>query len=262
MRKGDCVKKLQATRPIWHAVAWIVIYIILVGVGDAVSAVFGRENLATAFVLVGLSLGLLLYLRVNKWLGYYGIRSPRPVDYRHTLYYVPLLLMAVLQYTKGIDNRLDAVDVALIVVLMLCVGFLEELIFRGFLYRAILERSNLIRAIVISGVTFGIGHIVNLARGYTGAEQLLQIIIAVAIGIVLALLVALTGTIMPGVVFHVLINISGSLTATNLEGEILVSAAILVICVVYSGYLIRQLRQKQFGGAPATTTSTSSTPRR
>ncbi len=60
----------------------------------------------------------------------------------------------------------------------------------------------------------------NLARGYTGEQQLLQIVVAVAIGLVLALLVALTGSILPGVVLHILINISGDLTATDLHQEL------------------------------------------
>lgn len=104
------------------------------------------------------------------------------------------------------------------------------------------------RAIVISGVTFGIGHFVNLARGYTGEQQLLQIVVAVAIGLVLALLVALTGSIMPGVVFHILINISGDLTTMDLQQEFCVSTTVLstgdlVICAAYGACLVRQVRR-------------------
>jgi len=151
--------------------------------------------------------------------------------------------MVLLQLPKGFDHRLDALGVALVVVFMLCVGFLEELIFRGFLYQAIREQSGVHRAIVISGVTFGIGHIVNLARGSTGTQQLLQIVVAVAIGLVLALLVALTGSILPGVVFHILINISGDLTTKDLQQEFYVSAGVLVICAAYRAHLVRQLRR-------------------
>jgi membrane protease YdiL (CAAX protease family) len=105
------------------------------------------------------------------------------------------------------------------------------------------------RAIVISGVTFGIGHIVNLARGYTGEQQLLQIVVAVAIGLVLALLVAVTGSIMPGVVFHILINISGDLTTMDLQQELYVSVGVLVICLAYGTYLVRRLRRQGPAGA-------------
>lgn len=227
----------------WHAVAWIVLLIVLVGTGDAASAALGRANTVTAPVLVVLSVVLVLYVRANGWLGYYGVRAPRSTDYRATLYFLPLLAMVLLQLPKGFDHQLDALDIALVIVLMLGVGFLEELIFRGFLYQAIRERRGVNRAIVITGVTFGLGHIVNLARGYTGEQQLLQIVVAVAIGLVVALLVALTGSIMPGVVFHILVNISGDLTAMDLQQELYVSAGILLICAAYGAYLVRQLRR-------------------
>jgi hypothetical protein len=243
------VKNLREKSPIWHAMAWIVIFIVLVGAGDAASAAVGRDNAATAPVLVALSVVLLLYVRANGWVVYYGLRAPRRPDYRTTLYYLPLLLLVLLQLPKGFDHRLDALDVALVIVLMLCVGFLEELIFRGFLYQAISERRGVNRAIVISGVTFGIGHIVNLARGYTGEQQLLQIVVAVAIGLVLALLVAVTGSIMPGVVFHILINISGDLTTMDLQQELYVSVGVLVICLAYGTYLVRRLRRQGPAGA-------------
>lgn len=256
------MKNLRTRSPIWHAMTWIAVLIGLVGAGDAASAALGRANIVTAPALVLLSLGLVLYLRADGWLGYYGVRAPRPADYRTTLYYVPLLLMVLLQFTKGFDHRLDGLDVALVVVLMLCVGFLEELIFRGFLYQAIREQSGVTRAVVISGVTFGIGHIVNLARGYTGEQQLLQIAVAIAIGLVLALLVALTGSIMPGVVFHILINISGDLTATDLQRELYVSAAVIVVCLGYGAHLVRQLRLTPSAGAPPSGAPSSAMPGR
>lgn len=46
---------------------------------------------------------------------------------------------------------------------MINIGFLEEIIFRGILYKSI-EKDNKKLAIIISSVTFGIGHIVNLLK--------------------------------------------------------------------------------------------------
>ncbi|GGG71179.1 hypothetical protein GCM10011374_39810 [Kocuria dechangensis] len=245
------MKNLRTRSPISHALAWIVLLIVLVGIGDTASAAMGRDNAVTAPILVVLSVVLLLYVKANGWLGYYGLRAPRSADHRATLYFLPLLLMVLLQVPKGFDHRLDGLDIALVAVLMLCVGFLEELIFRGFLYQAIREQSGVRRAIVISGVTFGIGHVVNLARGYTGEQQLLQIVVAVAIGLVLALLVALTGSIMPGVVFHILLNISGDLTTMDLQQELYVSAAVHVVCLGYGAHLARQLRCQGPAGTQA-----------
>ena len=65
---------------------------------------------------------------------------------------------------------------------MLCVGFLEEVIFRGLLFQAI-AKDNIKSAVIISSVTFGIGHIINLFNG-SGMDlvnNLCQIVFAFAI---------------------------------------------------------------------------------
>ena len=47
---------------------------------------------------------------------------------------------------------------------MLCVGFFEEVIFRGLLFQA-LAKENIETAVSVSSVTFGLGHILNLLNG-------------------------------------------------------------------------------------------------
>lgn len=52
------------------------------------------------------------------------------------------------------------------VITMAIVGYVEEIIFRGFLYKAI-EKDNVKQAIIISAATFGAGHIVNLTSKFS-----------------------------------------------------------------------------------------------
>lgn len=252
------MRHLREASPIWHAMAWIGIYIVVVNVGDALSSVVGAENAVTAMLLLALSVVAVVYLRTNRWLEHYGLRPMRAADFTRTLYYLPLLVIGLLQFLKGPKEGLDMQSILLVVVLMLGVGFLEELIFRGFLYRALRTRHGVVAAVLISGVTFGVGHVVNLARGYTGAEQVLQIVIGVALGIVLALLFAVTGTIVPGVVFHVLLNISGSVTANDQRLETYVVAASVLICAAYLPYLLRELRKQTRHDSPEPATTAAS----
>jgi membrane protease YdiL (CAAX protease family) len=236
------MKGLARAGPIWQAVGWILVYIVVFNVGESISGSFGQSNSATAPLLMLLGIGLLLGLRARNRLAYYGLRAPRRTDFGSTLYFLPLLVMALLQFSKGMGHRFDAVDVLLIVAVMVAVGFLEELLFRGFLYQAVRAKGGVTRAVAVSGITFGLGHILNLARGYTGVEQVAQIIVAIAVGIVLALLVAVTGTIVPGVLFHILYNISGSLSAASMETEKYLAAVVVASCVLYSLFLVRRLR--------------------
>ena len=93
-------------------------------------------------------------------------------------------------------------------------------------------------------MTFGIGHIVNLARGYTGVEQIVQIGVAIVLGVVLALLFAVSGTIVPLIAFHTVFNISGSVTAATAESEWLMLAVTVLISAGYAAYLIMVLRKR------------------
>jgi hypothetical protein len=123
---------------------------------------------------------------------------------------------------------------------MMSVGFIEEALFRGLLFLAIEKNSTTKRAIIISGVTFGFGHIVNLLRGYSSTELLSQIAVAIAVGILLALLVAKTRSIIPGVIFHALFNFSGTVTNQDAELQAMLLVPILVISVLYSIIISRK----------------------
>jgi membrane protease YdiL (CAAX protease family) len=239
------MKRIQETNSIWHAMIWIIAYIILVNVGDMISERIGVLNSATSAILIAFSAALLLYVNKHHWIRLYGLRWPKKADFQKTWFYIPLAIIAVLQYSKGINSVLSLRNIAIIVVLMIGVGFIEELVFRGFLYQGILKKGNLTNAIIISGVTFGLGHIVNLMRGYSLADQGLQIVLAIALGIMLALLVSVTDSIIPGVIFHTLLNISGSVTNNNLTIELYVVIISIVISVVYTLYLKKWLMNQK-----------------
>ena len=123
---------------------------------------------------------------------------------------------------------------------MCCVGFLEEVIFRGLLFRA-MEKDGLKTAILVSSLTFGIGHIVNLfnGSGRDFASSIIQIIFAVLVGLVLVLIFHRGGSLIPCIVFH---SVNNALGAFEVEGtmdpkeNMLIN--ILLIIVVLGGYAL------------------------
>lgn len=234
------MRKLQVTKPIWHALIWIAIYIVAVNIGDFFGEQLGFPGM-TSIVLVALSVVLLLYLRAGRRLAFYGVRRVQPGTLPLTLFYVPLFAIAFLQYGKGFAAGLDWQTVLFAVILVVAVGFIEELLFRGFLLQALRTRGNLSRAIIISGVTFGIGHIVNLLRGYSLPDQALQLVGAVLIGIALAYCMVLTGSILPGVAFHALFNLSGTLTAHSVPGDTITVGVIAIVMIPYIFFLRNRL---------------------
>jgi uncharacterized protein len=239
------MNKLQENKPIWHAMVWILTYIVTVNIGDNMPAILGIDNLATVFLLIAFSLLLLLYLKKNKWFELYGFNKMKKSDWYKTLFYIPLIITIFTHYFRGINVELGYSGFSIGIILMICVGFIEELIFRGFLYQGILKESGIKRAVIISGATFGIGHVVNLLRGYSMADQINQIVIGIFIGIVLALIVAYTNNIIPCVFYHILFNISGTITNSNLEMETHMVIITVIICALYSVYLVRALKSKK-----------------
>src|SRR5665647_2244265 len=226
------MRKLQDTKPILHALIWVAIYIVAVNIGDNLGEVVQFPEL-TSIVLVVLSIVLIVYLRVGGRLAFYGIRSVQPGTLPLTFFYIPLFAITFVQYAKGFESGLDLRTVAFAVLLVTAVGFIEELLFRGFLLQALRTRGNLTRAIIISGVTFGIGHIVNLLRGYSPTDQALQIVAAVLIGVALAYCAVLTGSILPGIVFHALFNLSGTLTNHSVLWDSVTVGVISIVMIAY-----------------------------
>ena len=112
------------------------------------------------------------------------------------------------------------------------VGFAEELIFRGFLFKAMLKDGNVKAAVIVSSVTFGMGHIINLFTGHELIATLIQVVFAVAMGFVFTLVFYKSGSLLPGILAHSFIDVA-SVFASN-EGSQLVNLIVHIVVIVVS----------------------------
>jgi len=225
-----------------HAILWILIYVFTVNIGELLSETLEIPYF-TALCVALLSIFLGVYLVVIKFkltsLDKHHIKKKQSI-----MIYLPLITIGIIQLVKGFDQSYDWKSLLTIIVLMIGVGFIEEVIFRGFLLKAIQSKSSVKRAVLISGVTFGIGHIVNLSRGYEYNELIVQIIVAIAIGIILAMIVVITNSLLPGILFHIVFNIIGSVTIQNGRTDIYLLIIILLIVIPYGLYLYQKNKQE------------------
>lgn len=122
---------------------------------------------------------------------------------------------------------------------MVLVGWLEEIVFRGFLFRA-MEKDGLTSAIVVSAVTFCMGHVVNLLTGHATFETLLQVCYAVAIGFAFVMVFHKSGSLWPCIVAHSLIDVLAVL-GREVPDELFVIGSVFIIVVAggYAWYLSR-----------------------
>lgn len=81
----------------------------------------------------------------------------------------------------GASMHYDLFYQVIAVITMVLVGYVGELIFRDLLYKAI-EKDNVKQAIIISAVTFSVGHIVNLLTGHGSVDTVFQMAYAIAMG--------------------------------------------------------------------------------
>lgn len=230
------MRKLYEKNALTFALVWIGIYVVLLSLAENLSDVL-TKNAAAAALCVAMTVFLFVWLGKNGLRELFGLC--RPVGgARRYLYYLPLVVIASVNLWCGVTQKLPAGITALYAFRMLCVGFLEELIFRGFLYKA-LCREGETKAAIISALTFGIGHIVNLLNGAAFVPTLLQIVYAVAIGFLFVVLFRRSGSLVPCILTHGVLN---ALSVFSLEPDYrtqcIISLVLIVLAVSYSVYLL------------------------
>ena len=231
--------KLYKKSEITFAILWIVAYVVLSSLADQLSESIGITISVTAVLHVAMVLILFFWIRKNDLSVKYGLcRSKFPA--KRFLFYIPLAIIASASLWNGMSPRFGFPGTLLFVVSMCCVGFLEEIIFRGLLFRA-MEKDNVKTAIIVSALTFGLGHIVNLFNGSGRdlAATIVQIIFAVLVGFVLVLIFYRGGSLIPCIVFHSVNNALGAFEAEGtMDPKLQRVLNILLFVVVLGGYLL------------------------
>lgn len=242
------LEKLYNKSKIWFALAWIIAYCVLMSVGDSLSAMLGVEKSVTLVIGIGLSSVLLLFLKNNGLLATYGFCRPR-VSARSMLYYFPVFVMLTANFWCGVTLNYSVPETVIYVFTMIFVGFLEEVIFRGLLFEA-MKKDNLKAAVIVSSVTFGIGHIINLING-SGAEllpNLLQVVYATAAGFMFVMMYYKTKSLIGCIVAHGAFNaFSAFANEVGLTQEIRLLTALLLTVITgsYAAYIAWTVKAKR-----------------
>ena len=243
------MKKLYEKNELTFAIMWIVAYCVLQSLANPLNKAIGVAYAASAAFCVLQTVVLFAFIRKNNLQKRYGLcKSPVPAC--RFLYYVPLVILASGNLWNGVEVNYSAAETVCRIVCMLCVGFLEEVIFRGLLFKAI-AKDNIQSAIVISSVTFGIGHIINLFNG-SGMDlvgNLCQIVFAVAVGFLLVTIFYRGGSLLPCIFVHSVLNTLGTFANdANLTTKMhLLHLAVLVaVTVAYTLILTRTLPKSQW----------------
>ena len=233
------MKKLYEKSEITFAILWIVIY--AVGMGTLQNN-FGLDSLWHMLGLIVISAAILLFVKKNGLMEVYGLAGWAK-NSRAMLWFIPLWLLSCMNLLSGFQPDYPVPGLFYAAVSMALVGFAEELIFRGFLFKAMLKDGNVKAAVIVSSVTYGMGHIINLFTGHELIATLIQVVFAVSMGFVFTLVFYKSGSLLPGILAHSFIDVTSVLASD--EGSqsvnLIVHIVIIVISVAYSLYLAKRV---------------------
>lgn len=181
-------------------------------------------------------IALVLSLKKSAYYGFTKIQN-----LKQYLFFIPLVLIISVNLWNGFNTNHPTSEIVFHILTMINIGFIEELIFRGFLFR-MMEKSSLNSAIIVSAITFGMGHIVNLLNGAELIPTLMQICYASAIGYLFVIIFHKSKSLVPCIITHCLVN---SLSIFNVENTLSLYIApvfLTIIPLAYGIYIHRTVK--------------------
>lgn len=250
------MRKLFNKNPVNFALVWIGIYVVVMNL--ALQLCDGFDDLARKTVpqllvpvacITALAAAVTLWVVRNGLTEHFGLCRFRG-NRRVFLWFLPLIAMSCINLRNGLGLTAPLAVSLLMMANKAIAGYVEEIIFRGFLFRG-MERDNLRSAIIVSAVTFGAGHIVNLMNTADVLSVLLQVCYAIAIGFLYTIIVYRGGSLWPCIISHMFVNGSSVLALeqgpfTDLVSAVFGQASVdaaqvcsaVVIIVLSGGYAL------------------------
>jgi len=232
------VKKLYEKNEILFAVFWIVLYTLSMGTLNKI----GDDSPYRMIGLIGFSAAMLLFVWKNGLPEKYGL-SRWAGNNRAMLCFLPLWVLTTVNLWGGITPRYSMPGQLFAVVSMAFVGFAEEMLFRGFLFKAMLKEGGVKTAVLVSTVSFGLGHILNLFSGHAPAETLMQVVFAVAYGFMVTLVFYKSKSLLPCILSHSLFDMFAEFSDLDASPLLnwLCHGVIIMLSILYGLYLIKHV---------------------
>lgn len=232
------MKKLFLKNEILFAVLWIILYVVGFANADMLSEKIGMEKSVTCVFGLILSAVLFAFVRKNRLCDDLGLCSFQG-NYKKHLYFLPLIAISCVNLIGGFQMNMGVLASVLYILSMLFVAFLEEIIFRGLLFKA-MSKDNLKIAVIVSSLTFGMGHIVNLFLGEPVLQTLLQLMYASAVGFLFTALFLTGKSLLPCILSHAFINATSVFARpmTNTQ-DVLLAVMQTVLGIGYGVWLLK-----------------------
>ena len=233
------MKKIFEKHETLFCILLIVLYIVI---NSFCLQNFGVTDYRSTLINTLFSLALIILMLCLKRVSYYGLCKAEHT--KELLYFIPLALIVSVNLWSGININNTPTEIIFHTLNMLNIGFIEEIIFRGFLFR-MMEKDSPRAAIAVSSITFGIGHIVNLFNGADLVPTLLQVCYATAVGYLFVIIFHKSKSLIPCIIAH---SVNNALSVFNEENTVSLYVApvfLTVVPLLYAIYINRRLKDKE-----------------
>ena len=232
------MKKFYEKNEILFAIFWIVLYTVCMGNLRSL----GDDSPYMMIGLIVISVLMFLFVWKNGLLEKYGL-SGWTQNSRAMLWLFPLWIITTMNFWGGVSPKYPMPGQLFAVISMALVGFAEEMIFRGFLFKAMLKDGSVKTAVIVSSVTFGLGHIINLLTGHELAETLMQVVFAVAYGFLVTMVFYKGGSLLPCILSHSLNDVFAQFAAQDASPLLnwIAHGVMIILTVLYCLYLIKHV---------------------
>lgn len=230
------MKKLFERNELAFALVWIVLYVVMFGNAGALTASAVTNYALQAVVGLVMVAVLLIFARKKGLMTYWGL-VPFGGSWRKMLWFVPLIIAMSENIWLGFGLREDGALATVLGVAAIGVlaPIMEELTMRGLLYRA-MGRENALRAFIVCSLTFGVGHLANLAFGQDVVYTLVQVVYAICIGFCFMAVFHTGKSLLPSIIGHIEMNSLSFFCNAGTAGSALDYLTVVVMCVICVGY--------------------------
>ena len=230
------MKKLYEKNELLFALLWVALYCMVLA---PIRGELGDDSLWMLLALLAMAVAMTAFILLGGLREHYGLRGWSK-HARRCLYFLPMFALATGNLWGGARWNYPGAAQVFAALSMAMVGYVEEVLFRGFLFKALLKQTRAGVAIVISALTFGIGHIINLLTGQASVDTLIQIVFAVSWGFMFTLAYYKGGSLWPCIAVHALIDVCAAFSPEVEAARWVHIGAVIVGAAVYGFYLSRQ----------------------
>ena len=231
------MKKIFEKHETLFCMLLIILYVVInsyciqnFGVEDYRSTI--TNTIFSAFLIV-------LIIKLDR-VKYYGL--VKVTSFKKYLYFIPLVLISSVNLWTGINIANTSTEIIFHILTMINVGFIEEIIFRGFLFK-MMEKDNVKTAIIVSAITFGIGHIVNLLNGADLAPTLIQICYAISMGYLFVIIFYKSKSLIPCIITYALVNSLSIFNIDNVVSLYIVPIFLIIVPICYAAYINKAVKE-------------------